>query len=355
MNSAALQYLAILSGVTTLVVSFVALARAPLRATLGARAAYWLWLAVPAGALALALPRVALPNGEAAMAAPDVFAWVWAWAWTRVDALFAAIHVSDRLGALAYALWSAGACATLAVMILRQRSFARALGRLDVWPDGTWRSRAVAEPMLIGALRPRVLVPLDFEQRYDAEERAFVLAHERAHLRRGDPLVNAFGAAWLCVFWFNPVMFWAMRLLRFDQDLACDAAVLAAAGKGRRGRYAEALLKAQLASEAGLPLPLACHWHSVHPLRRRIAELRRPVVGRMRHGIGILCVVTLVASVSLTARAVEPTLHGAQPAAQPIATNARSFPAAYASGKVCPLSRRRALARHAAPRLRAVS
>ncbi|MGH8199817.1 MAG: M56 family metallopeptidase [Steroidobacteraceae bacterium] len=337
MNSAALQYLAILSGVTTVVVSFVALARVPLRGRLGARAVYGLWLAVPASALALALPRVAQPDGGAAMLAPDVFAWVWA----RVDALLAAIHVSDRLGALASALWAAGACATLAVMVLRQRSFARSLGTLVALPDGTWRSRAVTEPMLIGALRPRVLVPLDFEQCYNPEEREFVLAHERAHMRRGDTLVNAFGAAWLCVFWFNPVMFWAMRLLHFDQDLACDAAVLAAAGNGRRGRYAEALLKAQLAGEAGLQPPLACHWHSVHPLRRRIAELRRPVAGRMRHGIGILCIATLVASVSLTARAVQPTFHRAPPAA----TNARPASGAHASGKVCPLSRRRALAR----------
>ena len=135
MSSAALQYLAILSGVTTLVVSFVALARAPLRRTLGARAVYWLWLAVPASALALALPRVAQPNGAGTMLAPDVFGWVWA----RVAALLAAIHVAGRVGALAYALWAAGACATLAVMVLRQRAFARSLGTLVALPDGTWQ------------------------------------------------------------------------------------------------------------------------------------------------------------------------------------------------------------------------
>lgn len=346
MNSAPLQYLATLSGVTTLAVTFVALARAPLRSTLGARAVYWLWLAVPASALALALPRAARPGAGMTVLKPDVFGWIWA----RVDALLAAIHVSGGMGLLASALWGAGACAALALMVLRQRSFARSLGTLVALPDGTWRSRAVAEPMLIGALRPRVLVPLDFEQRYDAEEREFVLAHERAHMRRGDTLVNAFGAAWLCVFWFNPLMFWAMRLLRFDQDLACDAAVLAAAGKGRRGRYAEALLKAQLAGEAALPLPLACHWRSVHPLRRRIAELRRPAVSRMRHGLGILCVATLVASVSLTARAVQPTLDVAQRAGPPAAANTRSSPTVHASGKVCPLTLRRALAHHASQR-----
>jgi len=342
MSNAALQYLTVLTAVTTFAVSFVALARTPLRSALGARAVYWLWLSAPASVLALALPRGAQPSGAAAMFAPGVFAWLW----RRVDGLLATIHFSGLLSAAACIAWAAGACAALALMVRRQHSFARSLGTLIPSADGTWRSGAVVEPMLIGALRPRVLVPPDFEQRYSAEERELVLAHERAHMRRGDTLVNAFGAAWLCVFWFNPMMFWAMRLLRFDQDLACDAAVLCAAGKGRRGRYAEALLKAHLAGDAALPVPLACHWGSVHPLRRRIAELRRPVAGRIRHGIGILCVATLVASVSLASGAVQPSLHAARSTPPATATSAASSRPAEASATVCPLGRHRAPAHH---------
>ena len=345
MSSAALQLEAVLSWVTTLAALFVALVRVPLRGALGARAAYWLWLAVPASAAALALPRLEQPPGSATLTAPDLFGWVWA----RWDALIAAIHVSGALSAAACAVWAIGAGATLVFMVLRQRSFARSLGTLVALPDGTWRSGVVAEPMLLGALRPRVLVPLDFEQRYGAEEREFVLAHERAHMRRGDTLVNAFGAAWLCVFWFNPVMFWAMRLMRFDQDLACDATVLAAAGKGCRGRYAEALLKAQLAGETTLPVPLACHWGSAHPLRQRIVVLKKPIAGRLRHAVGVLCVTALIASVSLAARAVPPALQVARPAAQSAATGALPARAVHASGKVCPLSLRRSAASHRAP------
>lgn len=338
MNSAALQHVVILSWVTTLAVLFVALARVPLRGTLGARAAYWLWLTVPASAAALALPRLEPAAGNSTALAPDVFGWVW----TKLDSLIAATHVSGAIAAAAVVLWAVGAGAALAVMFIRQRSFARALGALVQSSDGTWRSPGVAEPMLVGALRPRVLVPLDFERRYSAEERELVLAHERAHMRRRDTVVNALGAAWLCVFWFNPLMFWAMRLLRFDQDLACDAAVLAAAGKGCRGRYAEALLKTQLAGDGASALPLACHWRSVHPLRRRIAALRYPAVGRMRHGVGIICVTLLVGSVSIAADAIQPTFD------RPVAARAAgSAPAAvHASGnKVCPLSLRRARAR----------
>lgn len=345
MGSALLQHLASLSWVTTLATIFVALVRAPLRGTLGARAAYWLWLAVPASALALALPQLEPLSGSVTTSSPVAFGWVWA----RVDALLAAFRLSGPLGRAACIVWVLGASAALALMVLRQRSFARSLGVLVALPDGTWRSRAVVEPMLIGALRPRVLVPLDFEQRYSAEEREFVLAHEQAHMRRGDTLVNAFGAAWLCVFWFNPLMLWALHLLRFDQDLACDAAVLAAAGRGRRGRYAEALLKTQLAGEAAFPLPVACHWRSVHPLRRRIAELRRPVAGRVRHAIGILCVAALVASVSLTARAVQPPSHIAPAIAPRAALGGKAGPV-HASGKVCPLAQRRAAAAAAAHR-----
>lgn len=352
MTSVVLQHAVSLVWVTTLAAVFVALARVPLRGVLGARAAYWLWLAVPGSALALPLPHLDPPAGASPLTTPGVFGWVWA----GLDALGAGIRVSGPLGAATCTVWVMGVAATIAFMVLRQHSFARSLGILVPSPDGTWRGAGVAEPMLIGAFRPRVLIPLDFEARYGAEERAFVLAHEREHMRRRDTLVNAFGAAWLCLFWFNPVMFRAMRLLRFDQDLACDAAVLASAGRGCRGRYAEALLKAQLAGEGTLPLPIACHWGSVHPLRRRIAALRRPATGRIRHGVGILLVASLAAGASLAARAAQPSLHVAQPVAPHAASRAASAVSAASAGKVCPLSRRRAEKRQSRqPRARAVS
>lgn len=346
MTDAALQQLAVLTCLTTLAALLVALARAPLRRMLGARAAYWLWLAVPASAAALLLPHATQPAGTAAALAQDVFTRLLA----QVGALLAATHVSGPGAAAAFAVWTAGAIAATVRAMLRQRAFVRSLGTLAPSPDGTWRGPGVVEPMLIGALRPRVLAPFDFEQRYTAEEREFVLAHERTHLHRGDMVVNAVGAAWLCIFWFNPVMFWAVRLLRFDQDLACDASVLAAAGKARRGRYAGALLKAQLFAQ-GRPLPLACHWRSVHPLRRRIAALRRPVAGRWRHRVGIVLVATLVASAGLAASAVQPVLESMRPVSSHSTHGAASAGAAHAAAKVCPLSLRRALAhRQAKPR-----
>jgi bla regulator protein blaR1 len=100
----------------------------------------------------------------------------------------------------------------------------------------------VTGPVLIDILRPRIVVPTDFDVRYGARERALMLAHERAHLAREDLLVGAVAMIRLCLFWFNPLMYWALNRLRFDQELACDAMVLRTVRDGRR-QYARTLLQ----------------------------------------------------------------------------------------------------------------
>jgi hypothetical protein len=122
-----------------------------------------------------------------------------------------------------------------------------------------------------------------------------VLAHEQAHRERGDALVNVVATIWLCLSWFNPLMYWAVARLRFDQELACDAVVLAPRATLRR-RYAAALLRTQLAAEAGPPVPIGCAWQSVHPLKERIAMLKRPLpTTTRRFSASMLTCATLVA------------------------------------------------------------
>ena len=85
--------------------------------------------------------------------------------------------------------------------------------------------------------------------------------------------------------WFNPLMYWALGRLRFDQELACDAVVVAES-KTQRRLYADALLKTQLANDSAWGLA-GCHWQSIHPLKERIAMLKRPSPGLTRRLFGI--------------------------------------------------------------------
>jgi bla regulator protein blaR1 len=274
-------------------VVLVGVLRVPLRRIAGARAAYGLWLMVPSSTLTVLLPRPTQPLVP--MTGPVL------------------ADPGYDSQAITLVVWAMGVVIMLAVAVSRQRAFVRSLGELSLSSNGTYRSASAIEPMVVGALRPRVVLPADFESRYTRDERALVLAHEQAHVLRGDALTNAIATGWLCLSWFNPLMHWAMSWFRFDQELACDALVLASTGAARR-RYADALLKAQLAADSvGTAVPAGCHWQSTHPLAQRIAALKRPLPGTVGRWLGAALVCTLISSGSYAAWAVRPGLGSAEP------------------------------------------
>lgn len=273
MNAALLPPLVRLGAATlvfTVLACLLLAARRPLRVRLGAEAAYALWLAVPLGVALCGWPahRVvvvvpALQAGPASAALPGAL---------PVQAPF------DWSAPLALA-WAAGALACAGLSVLRQRALWRTLGPLRRHGADTWTStRRDHGPLLAGLPRPRIVLPADFAERYTAAEQAAVLAHERTHRRRGDLWWNALALGLQCVFWFHPLAARARRACLFDQELACDSAVLRSGGHAPR-TYANALLKAQ--HDAGPAL--ACAMRAASPLKERILNLQRGVASpRMR-------------------------------------------------------------------------
>jgi bla regulator protein BlaR1 len=276
---------------SSIAVSIVGVLRKPLRRVVGAQSAYWLWLLVPATVLAIFLPAPSYDNASLVSPLSSLVDQ----AWSSAVEIISARASSDRYVTLALATWLLGGLLMAALWIYRHRAFVATLGRLSPGLDGAFRSDAIGAPMVIGVLRARVVVPKDFEIRYTAEERGLMLAHEQAHLERRDTLVYGVAAAWLCVFWFNPLMYWALGRLRFDQDLACDALVVSQSGTGRR-RYADALLRVQLPIDSAWCKPVGCHWNSSHPLKERIVMLKYSSPGRIRRVSGVAFAVALAVS-----------------------------------------------------------
>ena len=273
--------------------------RVPVRRWLGASAAYLLWLAVPAAWLAVLLPSprieavpMAMVGGitQVGVAVADTTAPMLRW-----SVWLAAAWVC---GALAMAFW----------LLRQQRRFVRELGPLQRRADGCWQSPQVAGlPAVIGVLRPKIVLPAGFEQRYEMHERQLVLLHEQVHLRRGDIVVNALLALVQCAHWFNPLLVLAMRRCREDQELSCDERVIAHSAGARRS-YAAAMLKTGLAAS---PLPVGCHWQNQHPLKERIAMLKRPVPGKKQWGAMVVLAVGLSSAVGYVAWAAQPAQAGA--------------------------------------------
>jgi beta-lactamase regulating signal transducer with metallopeptidase domain len=296
-----MQTLLTVTTVSILAILLVSLLRKPLRSAVGARAAYWLWLIVPASAVAVMAPAPSPMQLAASKALPQIMGAPWSEAvWSA-----ASVHSSSEISSLMLTIWLSGACLAFASLFLHQRTFIRSLGPVIETSDRIFRSRCIVSPMLVGAWQPRILVPFDFEARYTPEERELMLAHERVHLSRCDAQINALAAGWQCLFWFNPFVYWAVTQLRFDQELACDAVVLAHWETARR-RYADALLKTQLAADHARRAPIGCHWESDHPLKERITMLKHRLPGSARRLTGITIAIALTLAGSYTAWAAQP-------------------------------------------------
>jgi beta-lactamase regulating signal transducer with metallopeptidase domain len=284
----------------------VRLLRSPLRRAAGARAAYWLWLLVPAVTVAVLLPapsQMLLPPTATLPA--------------QIQSLLVVAVGESSPGRAAWitpalCAWAAGATGMLVAILLRQRAFLRSLGPLEADTRGMLRGPRVPAPMLIGAWRARIVLPADFESRYSPAEQELVLAHERAHARRGDVAINLLASLALCVFWFNPLAYRALAWLRTDQELACDAAVLAGRMASRRA-YAGALLKTQLAAQSAWREPIGCRWQSTHPLKERILMIKRPLPGFARRLAGVGIALGLTTAAGYAAWAGQPPAPGKGP------------------------------------------
>ncbi len=77
-------------------------------------------------------------------------------------------------------------------------------------------------PMLIGILRPAIVVPGGTLRRLSPPELAMVLGHELAHIRRGDLLWNLVAAVVRSLFFFNPLVWLSQRRLNLAQEVAAD-------------------------------------------------------------------------------------------------------------------------------------
>jgi beta-lactamase regulating signal transducer with metallopeptidase domain len=305
------QLLALTLASSVGIITALALRRVVRRAG-GARASYSLWLLVPIAMLSVHLPHVratssravtiALPATTSALthAVERSFDSLGAVASTPIDATLWTV-VAWGVGAMIFALYLAGL----------QRAFVKSLGTVSGLRCVRRAQRSVGCPALVGVLRPKVILPADFRVRYTRLERLLVLAHERTHLRRGDAGWNALVALMRCIFWFNPLMHVAARYFRFDQELACDAAVLAAR-RGSRRPYATAMLKTQLTEGA---LPIGCHWRSAQDLKERLRMVSRRAPSRRRRLLGGVLTSLTAVVVAYTVWAAEPVAGATAPPA----------------------------------------
>ena len=143
-------------------------------------------------------------------------------------------------------------------------------------------SRAVPGPCVLGAWRPLILLPLSALTAVPVEQLQALLAHELAHIRRHDYLVNLLQRAVEVVFFFHPAVWWLSRQVTEEREHCCDDLAIAACGDDRLA-YARALVEL---AEWRTQTVLAAAGGSLARRVRRIVE--RTPAARAPHGAGAI-------------------------------------------------------------------
>ncbi len=153
--------------------------------------------------------------------------------------------------------------------VVLEAALARLSRRMRIWrPVQLLQSAAVAVPTALGALKPVILLPLCAVTGLGAEEIEAVLAHELAHIRRHDYLVNLLQTAAETLLFYHPAVWWISRRIRIERENCCDD--LAVMAMGDACIYARALVDLE---EIRGPRPRLAVAATGATLSRRIARL----------------------------------------------------------------------------------
>ncbi len=260
---------------STILMLLVLAIRAPVRRAFGPTIAYALW--------ALPVIRMLLPplpdswRGEALPVLPtpeDII--------ISLGSPVATLPAEPASGigwpVVLLAVWTIGALAFVGYHLIAHTRFCARVRRLasDVHIVAAGKvavieTDAATGPLAFGVWRKYVAFPRDFADRYDPLERDLALAHELGHHARGDLIANWVALVMLALHWFNPVAWRAFRAFRADQEMACDALVLAGRARELRQAYGRAIVK----SAHGGAVSAACHLHTINEIKGRLKMLTK--------------------------------------------------------------------------------
>jgi beta-lactamase regulating signal transducer with metallopeptidase domain len=167
----------------------------------------------------------------------------------------------------------------------------------------------VDSPSVVGWLRPVILAPVGVLCGLAPEQVEALLAHELAHVRRHDYLVNVLQGIAESLLFYHPAVWWISNQIRAEREHCCDD--LAVVASGDVLVYARALAELESMRPAHFKAALSANDGS---LLRRIQRLADPVAAHTPAGWGLACSLGALLLLGIAGVAVP----GAQGQSQPV-------------------------------------
>lgn len=148
------------------------------------------------------------------------------------------VNILENVFDAAFVVWMAGCAVFLGMLCFLYVSSLKELRHTTCRQDNILISETTESPRVYGIFRPQILLP----EKYEDKDITYVLAHEKAHIRRKDNLWRLLGFITACVHWFNPFSWLFLKLFLEDMEFSCDETVLRDLDETKRRAYAGALV-----------------------------------------------------------------------------------------------------------------
>ena len=169
-------------------------------------------------------------------------------------------------------IWLAGMLLMLLYAAVSIFLIKRKVSTATLLMPGVKQTESIDTPFLLGIFRPTVYLPYSLQ----VQDREYVIAHEKAHIRRKDHLWKPFGFLILSVYWFNPLIWVAYILLCRDIEAACDEKVIREMQESDRRMYSTALLHCSAKRPIISACPLAFGEVSVKERIQNVMNYKKP-------------------------------------------------------------------------------
>lgn len=98
-------------------------------------------------------------------------------------------------------------------------------------------------PHIFGIFKPSIYIPKSLCMKLNRLQLSHIMMHELAHLKRKDTLWNLLGSIALAIHWMNPLVWFWMKWMKGEREIACDACVLNELGTNESTSYGMTIIE----------------------------------------------------------------------------------------------------------------
>ena len=154
-------------------------------------------------------------------------------------------------------------------------------------------------PVIVGLFNPRIYLPIHLISDFNATDMRYMLLHELQHYRHKDALAGFFMNFFGVLYWCNPCVWYALKEMRSEREVACDTSVLHLLDESDYEDYGNTLIN--FAEKVSLtPFPFAAGISgSMKQMQQRIANIssyKKPSVFRKLTGFTAFATISVILS-----------------------------------------------------------